>query len=462
VAIALGTCAVLALAAVLVRPRAPGGAFPPNIVLVVWDTCRADRVTPNGYSRPTTPRLEELASQGVTFRRCFTPSPWTPPAHASLFTGLLPRNHGLRETRTGRVRMGIPLLAETLRDAGYETVAFTANPVISGTSGLDHGFESVTPCYRPEGSTRPSFDAAFAVEGWVERRRAQGTSSRPLFLFVNLMATHIQHEFDAAAVEAVRGPGEVEGARRAATGVTQAAAFEHLHGMGRVDEATLRGLDASYDGAVRLDDAATGRILDALRGAGLLEGALVAVTADHGESLGEHDEIGHLTVIHEPVLAVPLVVSWPGRLDGGRKEDALVRLQDLYPTVLEAAAVPVPPVCGRDARSLAEVPLVPRILVAEYEAPADFLGEARKSFPDAPVECFARFHRSLLVVRDPAGAKYVAVRPEGAPLDARPASEELYDLQADPGETRNLLQGGGSPEARRRAERFRTAGVMGR
>ena len=80
----------------------------------MWDTCRGDRVEVNGYALPTAPRLAGIAAEGVTFRHCFTPSPWTPPAHASLFTGLLPSRHGLRENRGDRVHPGVPLLAATL------------------------------------------------------------------------------------------------------------------------------------------------------------------------------------------------------------------------------------------------------------------------------------------------------------------------------------------------------------
>jgi arylsulfatase A-like enzyme len=434
----------------------------PSIVLVVWDTCRADHVTPDGYSRPTTPRLADLASRGVTFRRCFTPSPWTPPAHASLFTGLLPRNHGLRETRTGRVRMGIPLLAETLRDAGYETVGAVANSYISVRTGLSEGFESFFICVRPGDEKAPASAVVDCLRGWLRARREQGPSQRPVFLFVNLMDTHVPVEFDAAAVEAVRGPGEVEGARLASSRVTQDEANAHLFGVARIDDETLRAMNAAYDGAVRLDDAATGRILDMLRGEGLLENSLVAVTADHGECLGEHDEVGHMTVVHEPVLAVPLVLHWPGRFDGGRTEVAQVRLQDLYPTVLEAARVAVPPACGHDAVALTEVPLRSRTLVAEYEAPTDFLADAVAAFPAAPPACFGRFHRSLLVVRDPSGAKYVETRPERCALGTPALGEELFDTAADPGEDRNLLAPGGRAEDRATADRLRAQGFAGR
>jgi arylsulfatase A-like enzyme len=116
--------------------RSRGTGHRPNIVVFVWDTCRADHLSAYGYPRPTTPRLEEFARDAVTFRHAYAPAPWTPPSHASLFTGLLPAHHGLTQREgeeAGRVRDGIPLLAETLAAAGYDTVGFTCN-AFSGSS----------------------------------------------------------------------------------------------------------------------------------------------------------------------------------------------------------------------------------------------------------------------------------------------------------------------------------------
>jgi arylsulfatase A-like enzyme len=441
-------------------PLSCGGSPRPHVVLLVWDTCRGDRVSVNGCARPTTPALAAFAREGVVFRDCAAPAPVTPSSHASLFTGLLPRRHGLGQERGARVRPGLPLLAETLAAAGYATVAITENPHVSPVTGLSAGFEVLVPAHERVAPTVSP--AAERVEAWLASRAAGGGDGRPVFLYVNLMATHLRYTFDGEAVAEVRGPEAAEGARRAAAAVTEEAANEHSLGIREVDPAHLPGLAAAYDAAVRFDDRTTERLLRLLRGAGLLDGAFVAVTGDHGESLGEGGRIGHLLGAVAELLHVPLVVRWPGRLDGGRVEEGAVRLQDLYPTILEAAGVPVPPGCGGDARSLAERPLVPRIQIAEYGPLADLVEVLWGREELAPPEAVRRLRRSWLSVRDPAGpagnGRYLAVRahpPKGAPVLVE---ESLHDPAADPGEERNLLAGPGSPEALRAAAILREAG----
>ncbi len=456
-----GTLGIAAAAAAVAFLR-PGPA-PPDIVLIVWDTCRADRVTVNGYPRPTTPRLADLAARGVTFRNCFTPSPWTPPAHASLFTGLLPRRHGLREGVGDRVSAGIPLLAQTLSDAGYETEAVVANPFLSWFAGLLEGFDQAVGCWNEDNTHGTATEVRNAVEGWIRGKTgARSADRKPYFLFVNLMDCHLPYRFEEGIVAEVRGDGAVNAARNASRAVTPQAAHQHLAGVKPVDPDLVRGLDPAYDGAVRTDDRSTGKILDALKAAGLLENAVVVVTGDHGENLGEHGLLDHLLSVHETVLHVPLVVSWPGRFEGGRVEDAQVRLQDLYPTLLEAAGVAVPAPCGKDARTLLEAPLRSRTLVAEYGPPIAVLEAVRALRPDIPPEVVDRHRLEWLAVRDPLDApeprKYVRVVRHLPWGEVRPEREELYDLRSDPGEERNLLGPGAPPAERAAAERLGAQG----
>jgi arylsulfatase A-like enzyme len=462
-------CALAAAAAIGAVAFASGRrcrpAARPNVVLFVWDTCRGDRVSVNGYARPTTPRLAAFAATGTTFRACFSPAPWTPPAHASLFTGLLPRTHGLREGMGDRVRPGIPLLARTLRDAGYETVCVAANPAISVVTGLDEGFEHHFPCFRTDEGRETADAARDRVRDWAARRRASGEAKRPVFLFVNLMDTHLPYVFDAAAVAAVRGAGAADGAGRAAAAIGDMETKAHVIGRREIPPQAIRDLDAAYDGAVHRTDRVTGEILDDLRAEGLLDRAFVAICADHGENLGEHREMNHVLSVYEPVLHVPLVVSWPGRLDGGRVVDTPVALQDVYPTILEAAHVPVPAPCGKDAVPLTEASSRPRHVVSEYGPMLLSLPEARAALPDAPPEAFDRFRYLYRAVREPGlrgGLKLVSVLRAGERGDLVPVREELYDLASDPRETKDLLAPGGHPSARAGADRLRAAGRAGR
>ena len=439
------------------RPVATGPR--PNIVLIVWDTCRGDRVAVHGYKHATTPVLSEFAKKGVTFHNCFTPSPFTPPAHASLFTGLLPRRHGLREQPAPTLAPGIPLLAETLKANGYDTAAVTANPSISQVTNLLQGFQSAAVLRKPETGKGDSDQAIAWVEDWARNRKARPGADRPVFLFVNLMETHLPFRFRDEDVAALRGRDAVTAALAEASRVTGVQSLGHLLGVRTVRPEILEALNAAYDGSIVSSDRATGAILATLEREGILEGALTIVTSDHGENLGEHGELEHRMSVYEPVLRVPLVVSWPGKFDGGRSVDAQVRLQDLYPTMLEAARVPVPPPCGKDATSLLEDPIRPRTAIAQYGPTSGFLKDARGFFPEAREDALRRLHFEWLAVREPPTAagsrKYIAVsfHPDGgAP---RLEWEELYDLAADPGEKRNLLGPGAGPAEREAVDRLR-------
>jgi arylsulfatase A-like enzyme len=461
--IALVALVVLSVGAILLG-RLASGPHRPNIVLIVWDTVRGDRVSVNGYPHPTTPRLEELAADGVTFRWCFTPAPWTPPAHASLFTGLLPRSHGLREGMGDRIRTGIPLLAQTLQEAGYETVSVPANPLLSDVTGLNAGFEFDFPCFR---NPRVDCDAVRdQVRRWADRRRATRKDVRPVFLFVNLMESHLPYAFDAASVAAVHGVAAVEGARRAAGEVGDMEAKAFLLGQRKIDRESIRDLGIAYDGAIRRDDRVTGEILEILREEGFLGGAFVAVCSDHGENLGEHGELNHAMSVYGPVLRVPLVVRWPGKLEGGTVVDAQVRLQDLYPTILEAAGIAVPAPCGTDAVTLLEKPLRPRTAIAGFGPMLLSLPEARAAMPDAPPGVFDRFHFLYRAVQEPSefpGArKYIGVYRDEKGEEPVLVREELYDISADPGEMRDLLAPGGAPTERAAADRLRGVGAAGK
>ncbi|MCK6481155.1 MAG: sulfatase, partial [Planctomycetes bacterium] len=440
----------LAMAAAAVwgalRADGPGGGAGaparPDILLFVWDTCRGDRVSAHGYERETTPLLTALAAEGVSYRRCFTPAPWTPPAHASLFTGLLPRRHGLLEGMGDRMKPGLRALPETLQRAGYETVCIAANALISEVTGLDAGFAREYPCYRTDDDTVTGEDALLRAREWLEERRARGGPRRPLFLFVNLMDTHLPYVRDDAAVAATHGGAARERAGRAASLVGDLEAKMHLMGARLLPEEIVRDLGVAYDGAVRRTDRITGSMLDLLAAEGIGGDALVIVTGDHGENLGEHGEMNHAFSVHETVCRVPLVVRRKGSFEGGIVVEAPVALQDLYPTILDAAGLPPEPGCGLDAVPLTTAP-APRVIVSEYGPMPRSFAEARVAMAGAPPEALARFGWRYVAAREwsAEGGGRTYVRVEGRDGEGRPilVRESLFDPVADPGEERDLL-----------------------
>ena len=447
-------------AAALVWAVAPGRPDRPNIVLLVWDTCRADRLSAYGYSKPTTPWLEEFARDAVLYREAFSPSPWTPPAHASLFTGLLPENHHLRNGGEDRVRRGVPLLAETLRASGYETIGFSCNAFVSPSTGLSEGFERMTPLYGGDRGAGTAVRVEEGIAAWLRARRAAPPAGRerPLFLFVNFMDCHLPRRPPAEDIAAVTGSPHVDAAVSRAVSIDQLQANAHLYGIRAIDPDTLAGMSVVYDAAAHYLDRMTGRVVGMLDDEGLLEDAMVVITSDHGEHLGEHGLLSHQLSLYDPVQRIPLVARWPGRLEGGRIERAQVRLQDLHPTLLEAAGVRPPPGTALDAVSLLEEPLRARLHRAQFFRPLPFLAEAMRQFEGAPASAFDRFQVTIRSAQEPSLApgarKLLRYLRRTVAGDETVAREELFDLAADPREERNLLLDP-SPEDRAAAERLR-------
>ncbi len=431
-----GTLVAAAVAAWLLVLREPPR---PDIVLVVWDTCRVDRLAAFGYRRPTTPWLQRFAAEAARYPHCYAPAPWTAPSHASLFTGLMPSRHGLRTGRGDSVRREIPLLAETLARAGYDTIGVSANPYVSGITGLSRGFQAFRPLLNGKNGDR----VVREVEGTLVERATAGGERRPLFLFVNFMDSHLPYNAPRETVRLLGDTGDGPGAVERARGVTQGDALCHLLGARRLDDETVRALSGLYDAGIRELDGHTAALMELLASRGLLENAVVAVTADHGENLGEHGCLDHRLSVLESLLHVPLAVRWPGRLPVGETVEAPVSLMDLYPTLLEAAGAAVPAGTGLDARPLGAAGAEARALLAEHGPMLVYAPELRRQFPFAPEGSLEPLRYLFQAARHTAVGegrwKYVRVLRLGDSNRYEPVSEALYDLQVDPGEDRDLL-----------------------
>ena len=358
-----------------VRPRAGQ-----NLLVVTIDTLRADRVGAYGYREARTPHLDRLASEGVVFEDVTAQVPVTLPSHASLFTGLLPPTHGVRDNTYFRLDTEARTLAEVLKAQGYETAAFVSAFVLDSSFGLDQGFD----VYDDEVAGRADSAGTIAERrgelvtrafaSWLEKR----SSGRPFFAWLHYFDPHLPY-----APPSPYPPG--------------------------------------YDGEIAYADAQVGRVLEALDASGLGKDTLVVVTSDHGESLGEHGEKSHGFFVYDSTLRVPLILKSAASLPEGERIAAPVRTIDIFPTVLEALRVAVPEASqGRSLLSLLR-------------------GEAAEAAP-AYAECYVselNFGWAPLVAIREEGHKYIeAPRPE------------LYDLEADPGETENLVES--DPERARR------------
>jgi len=295
-----------------------GDATPPNVVLFTLDTTRADRLGAYGYQDVKTPTIDALAKGGVLFQRAISPAPITLPSHSSIMTGLYPPAHGVRDNGTFALSEEMTTLAELLRDDGYATGAFVGAAVLERRYGLTQGFDVYDDDFS-QGRRRQLFmyserrceQVVSSALHWVEQHK-----NAPFFTWLHFYDPHAS--YDPPEPWATDYDG-------------------HL-----------------YDGEIAYSDHCIGTFVDALRTWGLWNNTLVVVTADHGESLGEHGERTHGLFIYDATVHVPLILQAPTRLPAGRIVSELVRLVDIMPTILAVLRKPIPP--ALDGRSL--LPLI--------------------------------------------------------------------------------------------------------
>ena len=372
---------VLVLLSIIFIPHEWSGGRP-NVILVTFDTTRADHLGAYGYQNGLTDDFDEFARQGVVFERAYAPAPITLPSHATMLTGLYPPEHGLRANGAGRLADNIPLLSEILRKRGYETAAFVAAFVLDSKFGLDRGFDvydddlSNTPVPAAFNERRrDGFEVVDAAISWLRQRR-----SRPFFCWIHLYDAHEQYD-----------------ARPAKFG--------------------KKFLDSPYDAGIAAEVQAFGRLSTFLKSQRLDQRTLIVVAGDHGEGLGQHSESEHGMLVYNSTLQVPLVFAGPQCQPGSRVATA-VSLVDLTPTVLDLMRIPAPAhLSGRSLRSA---------LNGEKISSRDCYAEAVSAFD------LNRLCPLYALISD--RFKYIQT-----------TKPELYDLDNDPGEETNLADSVNAP-----------------
>jgi arylsulfatase len=372
-----------------------------SVLLIVLDAARASELGCYGYPRPTTPEIDRLASEGVVFERAYTPAVYTLGAMSSLWTSQYPDRHHGELSYADRLPRDRLTLAEVLGAAGIPTAGFVANAMAGTALGFERGFGEFHEVYRSYpalGSRGESL--ARAVPEWLARPHDR------FFAYLHFREPHFPYDppppFDTRFGPDAPLTKEQRCDKGWYTDVNQ--------GRRRATPEELAHLVRLYDGNLAYADAQIGAIRRALEASGLLEKTVVIVTADHGEQLGEHGYISHSAQVYEQSVHVPLIVRLPaGKGPRGARVRALVDHLDLAPTVLDVLGVPMPSGGRFQGKSLLPV------MAGGAGKPAVL----SRTVWDQPVYAL-RDERFKLI------------------YDTRTGAAELYDLEADPDERREL------------------------
>ena len=395
----------------------------PNVVFIVCDTLRADRTSTYGHFRTTTPNLDALGGRGTVFERAFAMSSWTLPSMSMLMTGEV---KSLADPSILRDHIHV---AESFLDAGYDTAAVVANPILNDRLGYDRGIESFVVDRAEQMSWRA--DEVFGKGlDWIDGR---SEGERPFFLWLHPVDPH--HPYEPLEPQSfAAGPGvdpdagAEEETRDAARAALQAQREGHPESMlaeelSDADWDEVAAIRSLYDSEVFQFDLALGQLVDSLRERGLLESTIIVVTSDHGEGLMERpslsdlkhveDEVPdlyrrHGLMLHDEQVSIPLVFAGPGVPRGVRRPDWVQHI-DVVPTLHGLCDLPV-----------------------KRPQPGQAMFEVAGGGRDV---LFAVCSRSHSVTVDERWRLHLPKEFRRKRFGAKP---ELYDLEADPDERRPI------------------------
>ncbi|MGH7820119.1 MAG: sulfatase, partial [Candidatus Binatia bacterium] len=348
--------------------EAAPGVRRPNVVLIVLDTQRADFLGAYGHRGNLSPRFDELAREGTLFENAFATSYWTVPSHASLFTGLHPISHGASFEHHRYLEDRFLTIAERLRDAGYQTTAFTANHYVE-FANLHQGFERRRMIgERFQGlALRRLLEVVGFPAKWIDQGAADGVGQiadalageirkdRPVFMFVNLLEPHWRYLPPLPDRRATLPDGL---GLFTATRISVQFYAPEVMGGRRIEGPVREAITALYSADVRYQDRMFGRVIDLLRRHLDLDETLLIVTADHGENLGEAGRWDHAFALNDHLIRVPLLIRYPKRFPPGLRLSELCQLTDVTATITDVTGVEGLP--GSQGRTLVPDAFRPR------------------------------------------------------------------------------------------------------
>jgi len=435
-----------------------------NIIFIVMDTVRADHLSVYNYHRETTPFLKKIMEDSLVFEQCFSPSSWTLPSHASMFTGTYPTHHGVVDS--GDVLSDqFVTLAEILRQNGYETFGACYIPWVSKLTGLDRGFDVFIDQVQRSGIWRVANilkkkhkksehsdnddtninendgldvskisssryhwakklffdDGASAtnriLQKWISEKRGE-----PFFAFLNYSEAHsIYHPPLGYRRKFIRG-------KTKPFWKLNYDFKEYMYNNLTMTKEDFDILEALYDGEIAYLDSQIESLFHFLKNQSLLENTMIIITSDHGEQFGERGFMGHVRNLYNSLIHVPLLIKLPNRELSGRRDD-LVQSHDIFPTILDYVGVDRNKYLGQIySNSLFDGFIQKRkaeFVLSEYVY-QPFSSDIYKKYPAANLEKYKYGGRACVK----SNLKYILMSN---------GERELYDLQGDAEEKANVI-----------------------
>ena len=341
------------------------------------DTVRADHLSCYGYHLKTTPNIDMLARHGILYENAFTAAPWTPPSHASIFTGKYPSHHKTLG-KDVQFKKGNICLAEVLSHKGYQTIGITCTKILGLWSGFEKGFHEFIEADSPSltsfrqslklkirtlinGPDKGTHQATEAVKRILKSGHKM---KKPFFIFINYFDSHVPYDpprpfkkrfcngFDQSrfyikefllnkvlnrTTEKISNPDlSVQKLRWIASA---GGAYSFVMKKLSVSQKEWEVVKSWYDGEIAYLDHQIGNLLEFLRNEGMFDNTLLIITSDHGENFGEHGLAVHALCVYDSLLHVPLIVSYPSVVPEGKRISNLVSTVDIFPTVMDVSNI---------------------------------------------------------------------------------------------------------------------------
>jgi arylsulfatase A-like enzyme len=472
----------------------------PDIIFIVLDTQRADRLGSYGYDKPISPNLDRFAAQSILFEQAVAPAQWTVPSHASMFSGLYPSAHQVLQS-SQRLSPGHPHIAEFLSSAGYETVGFCNNPLVGIlNNGLKRGFKhfynyggavpstprssskwpqplNILAEYYTQGLRKISYpiqnffgksDLAFQIslnafltplwskmanfKGQNERSvkdvvdflqiRDQRGAQQPLFLFLNLMETHLPFWPPGKFVDDVMPYFRENKEARTIMRTWNKEAYRWAAPLAEpLGELEYKVLNDMYDAEVAYQDSYLGSLLDTIQNRTRKNNTLTIIVADHGDGIGDHGYMGHAFVAYEELVHVPLIINWPGVWLNPSQIAAPVSTRRVFHTIMDAAGHWPQEIESNILKESRKLSLRNSVMdrdpenktaLSEVYPPLNFVRAIEKRQPELLRE-FRCLDERFAIVRQDKDSIFKLIQ-----LDSRP--HELFDLRADSQELNNIIK----------------------